>query len=173
MSQKNHAELCNLHVIQQTKFRAWQEALFVTAVNLHDAVKTAISAPEFFRDISTGEDRPYVGLTKLRSGKRLSRVFEENDISDQGVLRLKLSVTLEKEPNAFPKTSVWFAVGIQFTQGTAHYCIWDADSDDIRSDGLWTSDLGRFVMNLQERITGYLSFDPMDGLGSRPSFGFL
>lgn len=173
MSQKNHAELCKLHVIQQGKFRAWHEALFRAAVELNNAVKTAISAPDSFRDTTTGEARPYIGLTKLRTGNRLSRVFENDDITDQGVLCLKLSITLDGAPNDLSKTSLWFPIGIQFTQGTAHYCIWDADSKDVRRDAVWTSALDTFVVNLQERIAGYLNFDPMDGLGSRPKFGFL
>jgi len=170
----SHSDLCNLYVAQQHKYSLWRAALFDSAVKLANQFGKAIEAPESYQDLTTNRSRPYVSLVNFTDAEKpFSRHFKDDDINEQGVLRVKLCLVLETGPNSFPKSRFLFPIGIQFLKGVGQYCFWDSATEEMSEGASWASDLDRFIGLIQQRCAEFFAHDPMDGFGSRSNFGFL
>jgi hypothetical protein len=174
MTQINHSELCNLYAIRQNNLRAWETGLFQAAVVLATDFRSAMSAPESYQDQSTHLSKPYVDLLNfLDVEKKFNRLMRDGDINEQGILRVNLALTLEIEPNSYPKSRFTFPIGIQFSKGSVQYCFWDSRTDQRGEGSSWTDDRTKFVGLILERCKEYLLHDPKDGFGPKSNFGFL
>lgn len=171
----NYSELQQLWIQQRDAFQNWRLGLGRLVHQLRTEVENSLDLPsEKWKEYKTGMERPYVDVIDLHDQKnKMVVVFSDPSYSENGELHCGIQITMEHEPNSFPKTCYYVPVVVKFVNREGQYNFWDSQREEAESSAKWETDYKVFAKAIIKRMEDHFKFDPFMGAPEKSSIGFV
>lgn len=158
----------------QETYREYARASFAAAQQLAREFREYLGAPETYADPEDETRRPYVRLLafQLQDGLPVAAQPESHaDIlarEDDGFWRFAMSLTIDRDGEAFPKQQLAFFLRLKLHGGIRHVQLLDDGFRDFRLPGTGETDRYALFDHMVGMVRRLLQAKPWEGIEKLP-----